>query len=157
MKAFLRTVRRLSHRYVNTQSQQPSRREGILAPQSEVQNEVRTQSTARRVWDRAETDKKSVCVFECVGKFLLVTRGWGKTAWLQFPAKAGKQLLEGGRREGTLEREGGGEGLVWSTLKVFPKQCKTAHSFTDAPPGRLQKTVERNVDKHTSSSPTFAD
>lgn len=73
MKAFLPTVRRLSHCNVNTQSQQPSRRVGIAAPQSLVQNEVSTQSTARRVWDRAETDKKSMCVY--FGKFLLVRQG----------------------------------------------------------------------------------
>lgn len=66
MKAFLRTVRRLSHSNVNIQPQQPSRRVGILAPQSVVQIEVSTQSTARRVWDRAETDKKRVRL--CVGK-----------------------------------------------------------------------------------------
>lgn len=112
IKAFLQTVRRLSHSNVNTQSQQPSKRVGILIPQSVVQNEVSIQSTARRVWDRAETDKKSVCVFvyaDKSGEFLLVTRGWGKTAWLQFPAKTGKQLLEGGgKREN--DREGGRRG-----------------------------------------------
>lgn len=69
MKAFLPTVRRLSHSSVNTQSQRPSRRVGMLAPQSLAQNEVSTQSTARRVWDRTETDKKRA-VFVYVGKLV---------------------------------------------------------------------------------------
>lgn len=98
MKAFLPTVRRLSHCNVNTQSQQPSRRVGIAAPQSLVQNEVSTQSTARRVWDRAETDKKSMCV--CISVSLRVpaceARIGKKQLGSSSQAKTGKQLLEGG-------------------------------------------------------------
>lgn len=98
MKAFLPTVRRLSHCNVNTQSQQPSRRVGIAVPQSLVQNEVSTQSTARRVWDRAETDKKSMCV--CISVSLRVpaceARIGKKQLGSSSQAKTGKQLLEGG-------------------------------------------------------------
>lgn len=60
--------RQHSHSNVNMQSQQPSRRVGILAPQSLVQIEVSTQSTARREWDRVETDRNIVCAFVYDGK-----------------------------------------------------------------------------------------
>lgn len=142
MKAFLPTVRRLSHCNVNTQSQQPSRRVGIAAPQSLVQNEVSTQSTARRVWDRAETDKKSMCVY--FGKSASSCL-WGKdrekTAWLQFPGQDRKTAAWGRRED--REREGEVWGLVWSTLNVFPEQ------FERTPPPQVEERMaERNVGVH---------
>lgn len=159
MKAFLPTVRRLSHCNVNTQSQQPSRKVGIAAPQSLVQNEVSTQSTARRVWDRAETDKKSMCVY--FGKSASSCL-WGKdrekTAWLQFPGQDRKTAAW--RRREDREREGEVWGLVWSTLNVFPEQFKrktthttknkNTHSTTDALTVLQveERMAERNVGAH---------
>lgn len=127
MKVFLPTVRRLSHCNVNTQSQQPSRRVGIAAPQSLVQNEVSTQSTARRVWDRAETDKKSMCVY--FGKSASSCL-WGKDreknslAPVPRPRQENSCLREEGR-----QREGGGsvglsvehaQRLSWAVWKNPP-------------------------------------
>lgn len=74
-----------------------------------------------------------------------MTRGWGKkekgkkkkkkaSSWLQFPAKTGKQLLEGG---------GGGkkgEGLAWSTLQVFPR----AEQKPPTPPLTLNEALPEN-------------
>lgn len=147
------TLRRLSHCNENTHSQQPSRRVGILATQSVVQNEVSKQSMARRVQDRAETDWKSAWVHMCMSvsrEFLFVTRGWGKTAWLQFQAKTGKQLLkggedkEGGRREGLSEEHA--QSLFQAVLNhPLSQRC------TDCAPVE-EKTVERNVGWHAQFS-----
>lgn len=151
MKAFLPTVRRLSHCNVNTQSQQPSRRVGIAAPQSLVQNEVSTQSTARRVWDRAETDKKSMCVY--FGKSASSCL-WGKdrekTAWLQFPGQDRKTAAWGRRED--REREGEVWGLVWSTLNVFPEQFERT-----PPPSRRKDGGKKCGRAHTHRDPAFAD
>lgn len=104
----------LSHRNVNEQRGQQSRRGGILAPQ--VSSPEWGQYTVSQTSVGRGRDRQKECV--CVGKFgefLLVT--WRKTAWLQFPAQAGKQLLKGGGKRGKeRRREGEGGGL-----KVFPR------------------------------------
>ncbi len=56
-----------------------------------------------------QTKRVCVCVCRKSVSSCLWREDGGKTAWLQFPAKTGKQLLEGGGKRGK-DREGGRRG-----------------------------------------------
>lgn len=92
--------------------------------------------------------KKSVCVCVSVSRWVPAcdARNGGETAWLQFPAKAGKQLLEGGGKRGIergRERRGG-------------LSMEHAQSLSQAVQNHpLSQTVEINANTH--SSPIFAE
>lgn len=131
IKAFLRAVRRLSRSNVNTQSQKPSRRVWILALQSVVQNKISTQSTARWVW-RQGRGKQNECVFVYISKSVsscLWREDGGKNSLAPVPSQDRKTAAEKEEgREGKIETEGEGEGLVWARSKSFPSSSKPTHS-----------------------------
>lgn len=93
--------------------------------------------------------KKKECVFVDVSKPVsscLWHEDGGKNSLAPLPSSDRKTAAgreEG--REGKMEREGEGEGLVWSTLKVFPQHAHS-HRCTDWAPS---EDCGKNVDKHT--------
>lgn len=85
----------------------------ILALQCVIQKEVRTHSPARTVWDKTETDKKSVFVWgrrqvpaSDVSMGKEKKKNNKKKPWLQFPAK--RETAAGGNGGGleNTERQG---------------------------------------------------
>lgn len=131
MKAFFRIIRQFSHSNVNPHSRQVESGNtcsSVCSPKW-GQCTVNSQMSVGQGRCRKKEKKKSMRFWVSVSRWVPAcdVRMRGKNSLAPLPSsdrKTAARRDEG--REGKMEREGEGEGLVWS--KVFPQQYKNTHS-----------------------------